>query len=302
MGVQIRVDEPLGVGSGSIDAGEISAEHGQELAKAAKEHLVRVSPEAPSCCIDGRKCAECMDGGATEPRPSVAGGALITAYGAAELTGWFSSAAGSAEEKLAEVQAVLEGRDIVLGGHCDEKARANNFINEETGEPKTGCGADDALPAILTKLFTDTETVCALTQALLDRDYDAGLMAFERPEVKGWDPRKVLAITNAQQKGRGTEVLAGAHAEKLVVFNYVPDTTVDRDAFVADTGEQVFVVDMWYIDKLATALAAGRPDVEEIRGKIRHAMVAYQVATYLVLCNGTQRPAFLRQSDFELTA
>lgn len=297
MDVQVLVGEPLGVGSGSIDAGKISAEQGQELAEAAKKRLVRVSPDAPSCCIDGRKCAECLNGKATEPRPSVAGGALITAYAAAELTGWFRNNTSSSEEKLTEVQAVLEGQSIVLGGHCDEKARTNNFINEETGGSKTGCGADDALPAILAKLFTDTETVHTLTRTLLGQDYDAAAMDFTQPKVKDWDPRKPLAITNAQQKGCGTEVLVGSHAEKLVVFNYVHDMTVDRDAFVTDTGEQVFVVDVWYIDKLARALVAGRPDAD-MQAKIRHAMVAYQVATYLVLCNGTQRPAFLRQSGF----
>ena len=69
-----------------------------------------------------------------------------------------------------------------------------------------------------------------------------------------------------------------------------------------ETGNQVFVVDMWYIDKLARALAAGRPDAVEMYSKLKHHMVAYQVATYLALCDGTQRPAILTTSDVDLAA
>jgi hypothetical protein len=85
--------------------------------------------------------------------------------------------------------------------------------------------------------------------------------------------------------------LVGNHGEELVIFNYLEGTTIDRDALVHDTGKQVFIVDMWYIDKLAKRMAEGRPDAVAMFESLQHAMVAFQVATYLALCNGTHRTA-----------
>jgi hypothetical protein len=114
--------------------------------------------------------------------------------------------------------------------------------------------------------------------------------------VQGYDSREALNMIG-QGEGSNVEVLEGKHAESLVVFNYVEGKTVDRDRLVAETGKQVFVVDMWYIDTLATALAQGRPDAVAMRSKLKHAMTAFQVSTYLTLCDGSHRPVIVKAQE-----
>jgi hypothetical protein len=296
--VRVQVLEIIGAGEGSISAGELSDSTAHEMAEAARARLVRVSPEAPSCCIDGR-CAECtLEGSdaATEPRPSVAGGADVTAYAAAELSGYFSvQDSRSSSEKLAEIDIKLRKQGLNPGAHCDEAAVANGFTDPaDIQRARTGCGAGDKLSNIIKKFYDMPEPIATYTSALLGVSYDANAKLPEQALVQRrtsqWDPRAVIDVTSSASAGRNVEVLQGDHSELLVVFNFVSDSTVDRDALVQETGKQVFVVDMWYIDKLATALAAGRHDAEELEPKLRQYMVGYQIATYLTLCDGTQRP------------
>jgi len=112
--------------------------------------------------------------------------------------------------------------------------------------------------------------------------------------VAGWNP---AAVIDAIGNEAAVEVLDSDHANHApnhghrefgVLVNYVDGTSLDRDGFTADTGEQVFVIDMWYIDKLANALATG-PNATEQYEQLREAMVSYQVATYLTLCDGSQQ-------------
>ena len=70
---------------------------------------------------------------------------------------------------------------------------------------------------------------------------------------------------------------------------------MDRDSLVQETGKQVFTIDMWYIDTLARAMAQGRPDAPVMFEKLRHAMAAFQVATYLTLCDGTHHPVIVTE-------
>jgi hypothetical protein len=75
------------------------------------------------------------------------------------------------------------------------------------------------------------------------------------------------------------------------VFNYVRGTTVDRDAYLARTGRQAFGVDMWYLEDIAAAMMSGPSKVTQ--EQLHHALTAYQVSTYLTLCDGSQRAALV---------
>jgi hypothetical protein len=116
--------------------------------------------------------------------------------------------------------------------------------------------------------------------------------------TKDYNSRDALNEVATRAEGRNVEVLEGGHEELVVVFNYKRGYTIDRDAFVKDTDKQVFVVDMWYIDELADTMAVG-PEAVEMRERLRHAMVAFQIATYLELCDGSHRPVILKPQEQE---
>lgn len=302
--IQTACGDPIGVGHGTINGGNISSDSAEELKTPISEHLVRVSADAPSSCIDGRPCSSCMDGSETEPRPSVAGGGLITAYAAAELTGWFEDEDTNPAVRLNNLSTFLAALQIKFGGHCDESAVAAEFKSiDAEGKviPKTGCGANDRLPEILTQPFQNQAEVTALTEAVMNHgfsksNYNPAFMNFTDPETIGrevadWNPVDLIDKLGGESAAN-IEILKGTHAEFAVVFNYVEGTTIDRDAFAEDTGEQAFVVDVWYLEKLAAAMARG-PEIEKQQKHLLHAMVAYQVSTYLTLCDGSQRPYFV---------
>jgi len=298
--VTVTVGEKIGVGYGSISAEELSDTEASQLGEHVREKLVRVSPDVPSCCIDGRFCVGCMDKAKTEPRPSLAGGALVTAYGAAELIGYFSPNDNSSPaERIASMKRILEAGGVNPGGHCDEKAVANEFNGS-----KTGCGAADRLPEINARVIQDKDLVDPFVANLLAGTVvNEGPVPYKSMEELQANARDYSSIdmleTLLGKSAHNVEILASdetptsGHKEMAVVFNYVENTTMDRDALVEETGQQVFVVDMWYIQKLAKAVATG-PNAVVQEQQLLQAMVAYQVGTYLTLCDGSQRTITLR--------
>lgn len=296
--LDIMIGKPFGAGYGKIHAetGDDQAEI-EQLAVDVEQHVKPVAENAPSSCIDGRACIACMDGSEPELRPGVAGGGMMTAYAAAELTGWFGDAAGSSEEKIAAVHAQLLGYGIVSGGHCDEAASEHNFDGG-----KTGCGANDRMPEILQRVHSDNTVIASLSETLLGEAFNAAHTAYRSEkaladDLADWRPQAMVDELGAKESQRSIEILASDHSEthghkeSFVVFNYVENTTVDRDTLVLETGKQVFDVDVWYLEKLANAMAPA-DDAEAVSRQL-HAMVAYQVATYLTLCDGSQRPLII---------
>lgn len=303
--VQTTIGKPIGAGSGKISALNFSEDDATQLADTIEQnYLVTVSDHAAGYCIDGRLCKETLGGTKPEVGPSIAGGSAITAYAAAEMVGdYFSSTSGHVSlTRFKEISASLTDAGISIGAHVSRgalEATSRTFV-DVTGQSKTGCGANDEFRAILQCLTDDTDVVYGTTVSLLGNDFKSASMQFVSSvnlleRVSDYRSSDVLQSVAAIAQGRNVEILEGDHAETLVIFNYVNGTTVDRDALVAATGKQVFVVDMWYVDKLAHAMAQGRPDAPEMYVHLRHAMVAFQVATYLALCDGTHRPVLLKQ-------
>jgi hypothetical protein len=301
--IQVIMGDRIGVGYGNIHAEESLPMSDPEVSVAIMARVVDVDPKAPSCCIDGRPCIHTMAGGRTEPRVSVAGGAIDTALAAAELTGFFGEDHNlSLEERVTRIKDILEIAGLKSGGHVDKDAVDADFVHpKDAAKVRTGCGANDEFDAICEIAATD-ELIPTLTQALLGDKYKAGALQIIpaqriKKSLAGWNP-KVTLEAQASTDLSTVEVLdtqltpTHGHDELLVVVNERENTTIDRDSFVAETDMQLFDIDMWYIDLLADAMArSAGPAAPEAYESLRHAMVAYQCATYLKLCDGTQRLA-----------
>ncbi|GEM_PF-3426732 len=297
--ITITMPQPIGRGEGTIHA-DATQEQCEELVNKVENYLKRVADNAPGCCFDGRLCTRHMDGSAPDLRPSIAGGPLITAYIAAELSGWFEpEAPDDIESRIDIVKQKLEAEGVVLGAHVDEAAVATNFRKPD-GSVRTGCGANDRAAAIVRAILDPSSAVGELSGAVMGEDYDASAIDRARSEellrrFGAWNPEAALQESTSDN-GRTVEVLQSddtptvGHREVLALFNQVEGTTFDRDGFVTDTGEQAFGIDMWYARKLARAMAGG-PNATEQYSKLYSAMTAFQVGTYLVLCDGTQRAA-----------
>lgn len=304
--VDVSIGVEIGAGDGHISAAGFEAQDAQELAETiAQKYLVRVRPNAPGVCIDGRGCKCTMRGPESkpEPGPSLAGGTLLTAFGAAEmLEGYYGTkSANTSLGRLSEVKESLDAAGVAMGGHVTEAAAQKNFLNDKN-EVETGCGLNDKFKKVMAQMNgPHASLIRDTTEALLDNESFAAKARSGddiTDRVADYDAKSGLEIL-VGKKGENedaVEVLTGNHGELMVMFNYVKGTTIDRDALVAETGKQVFAVDMWYIEELAEKMAAGRPDATDMKTQLQHAMVAFQLATYLTLCDGTHRPGLLKEN------
>lgn len=298
----IRILEPIRVGFGNISAGEISDKEIITASKQIKHCLANVSPMAPSCCMDGRYSEGTLDDitEIAEARPSVAGGADITAYAAAEMTGiWFAKDNNqTVKERLTSIDTTLREQGIIPGAHSDECAVKDNFKDKKTGLFKIGCGPSDHFTDILDRHYDSFDIIDRYTAMLLGSKFDQNYMKLIpndklQDAVKKWNSIDPLHIITEASSGNSVEILRGDHSEVVIIFNFIKDTTLDRYRFLSKSNVKAFVIDMWYIDKIAFAMAATRPKSIEMFSQLKHAMVAFQIATYLTLCDGTQRPIIL---------
>lgn len=304
--INVVVGEPIGVGEGSIHT-DISAEEAQSLAELLPNYLVPVAKDAPGSCFDGRDCVGCLDNTDTEPRHSVAGGPLVSAYAMAVLTNWFGeNAPQSLQQRLTLLKDTLEVGGIRLGGHVDEVALASDYINHQTQKPATGCGADDKAPRaaeisalIASQAAADDEAVTALFRNFMDETFDANKLAGIADAQRtisaydDWDPLAPLqAVISSSPHGvevlRADETPTHGHNEALAAAVKVPGMTIDQKALFRDTGYQIFPIDVPYIDRIAKTMAGG-PRADEQYEALRHTGVAYQAGVYVALCDGSQR-------------
>lgn len=176
-------------------------------------------------------------------------------------------------------------REFTLGGHDADSNKAESYANG------TGCGACDKCEGNCSLFAQHRSDVEPTMQALLGGDFNKDVYdGLQLATVSGRleDVVGESLIETLHDDGQGVH----GHREQLVIFNYEENTTIDRDAYNEATGKQVFVVDVWYIKKLADAMATG-VNTEKQASEFYHAMVAFQVATYLGLCDGSHRAAVL---------
>ncbi len=289
---KIEVTEGLGFGEGHLHV-DTTLEQAQEIAETINnKYLKKVSEHAPGQCMDGRYCKCTAANTETTLGPKLAGGPEQSGFAAAELT------AGYYADDISEVsadRAVLVGEKlttngIAIGGHMTVAARENNYVNPKTGKPQTGCGAGETHTGATERIAKADENVIKTTQKLTGRTFDtSNVVPASTIEARNanYSPKDMLDIELAQNEGKSTEVLEGAHDERVLVLNWVRGTTVDRDALLKETGKGAFVVDMWYLEDVARAMVAGRPDANEMFSAIYDNLVAFQVAVYAELCDGS---------------
>ena len=150
------------------------------------------------------------------------------------------------------------------------------------------------------KPYTAAKLVQALTSAVLGAKYNPQMMQFVPEDVierdfANWPHSQIVEVI-AQQSSYDIEILEGCHAELHVIFSEIESTTQDRDSYLLNSGKQAFCVNLWYVDMLARALAAG-PNGDSQYHSLKHAMVAFQVGTYLRLCDGSPRAILVRNGE-----
>ncbi len=273
----VTVEKVIGAGFGSISAPEMTQEQAEDEASKVNEFLRGINLQNPAVCIDGRKLADGET--ALELGAHFAGGAE-TALVAAQSLGLTI--------KGKELVDNLKSQGFVLGGHDADTNKAKNY------EGGTGCGACDKCEAGC-NIFNDNKEAAKPTVALLmgdDFNDDAynkvNLIPVNEPLSSAVDKDLIETL---QDDGQGVH----GHREQMVIFNYAENTTIDRDAYFNETGKQVFVVDMWYLKKLAGAMAQVSEN-EASESELYHAMVDFQVATYLSLCDGSHRSVLIQEA------
>jgi hypothetical protein len=292
MQANLVITEQIGLGVGAITSEELTQEQAEVNAREVSSHEVELEKivdengnifyPALGVCIDGRT-GELLG-------VKMAGG-YKTLQVAAKSVGYDVEGPALFER--------AKSRGFNLGAHVDSTNRAEGFVNG------TGCGANDK-EEIIDGLFTEHKaSLMATAEALININgkFDGGV----------YDSTSLTLTTNDKNELRNTVGEASVetlrddhegvhgHREWAVYFNYVEGTTIDRDAYFEATGKQVFVVDMWYIKRLADGMAEGI-DAEQQASELYHAMVAYQLATYVALCDGKHRAIIATQKQFATAA
>lgn len=271
MPAKITITEPFGIGFGAIIAEELTETQAMHEAAEIEQYRVNVETSALAICIDVR-FGKFLG-------PKIAGG-FKTLQVAAKAVGYRLSG------KRLYDRATERGFN--LGAHVDTSNEAEGFING------TGCGANDKETDITinfnqnAKTLKDTiKTLINFNSVFNDSTYEGTVLSLtteDKNELKDIVGEK--SVESLIDDGEGVH----GHTEWVVYFNYVDNTTIDRDAYFKATGKKLFVVDMWYLKKLADAMAEGADeDVQKQSSDLYHAMVAYQVGTYITLCDGSHR-------------
>ncbi|MDQ3064798.1 MAG: hypothetical protein M3Q36_00830 [bacterium] len=270
MSADIVVTDAIGLGFGAIESQISGEQEARDLAAQAVELRRDVTIADIAICIDGRS-GEFFG-------PHVAGGAMTLLVGA--------DAAGHPYRGTRMLE-YASSQGFNLGAHCDDTNKSAGFVGG------TGCGANDKMPEIGINFSANKESLGEVVQSLMQSDFDEEVYStLHLPETDSseWD-KNFLRNAVGEEK---TETLhddgegVHGHKEQLVIFNFKQNSTIDRDAFVKATGKQIFVVDVWYIKELANRLSVGA-DSDSQSKIMYHAMMAYQAATYITLCNGSHR-------------
>lgn len=302
----------LGIGRGKIRPEGMEAEGAHEaLVEAVKNNLVFVGKDAIGCCMDGRHCVHTLNGGQTEAgRVGTAGGDLISAHAAAELTGWYPSDLKTSRQKLEYMYEWLNYNGINPGVHCDDLAVKFDFTKKDNPEAeRTGCAADDGVSNNLQLVYEDTEGIESIRSRILEgkRNKTEYVPREVLVEVhKDWRPTDMIDIVGKKFGEHGVEVLEtddtpfAGHHEVEIFVNDIEGFTLDRDGFAKASGKTVFFINLWRLRQIANAMASG-PDAETQQGAILDGLLDYQFSTLDGVCDKSM-PLSVLKSDYSLAA
>lgn len=279
----IIVTDIIEAGAGAITAPNMTKEQAEQVAHDVATHRKNIDWHNPAVCIDGRCCARVDD---SEPLPlgaHMAGGAETVLV-----------AAASVGLDLGGKELVAKAKELgfTLGAHCDTTNRSENFKNG------TGCGANDKVDIITDEFTKNKAGIGQLLSGLMGANFKADVYSGISLSAPAGSKTSLMEhvgeenVETLEDDGQGVH----GHREEMVIFNYEEGTTIDRDAYFAATGKQVFVIDVWYIQKLANALSSGI-HADRQASELFHSMMAYQVATYIGLCDGSHRAALMMANE-----
>lgn len=261
---------------GTIEAGPEQQERLQEFVERVRggEFHVRVDEVIPRRCIDGRS----PEDGFNDVAVNSAGGTETILVADLLTTERFHQDGANTNEDYGRVVDFLQDAGYKVGGHSDDHAE---------GE-KSGCGANDKLPAIMHFMATEPDTLLQTAKAFGVNVDEATHSAITQKaaslvsEEGRFSAGGELLRTLREKAGdEAVDPLSGAHNEVIALINTEYGTTLDRNALKAEFGEnyQAFNVDVWAFSEAAKAISLSE---EEAKAK-EVAMLYYNVAAAYVL-------------------
>lgn len=290
---------------------ETSDERAHELLRLIPEFMVTPDLTKPWTCMDGRSALQLLSGKPTQPRRKTAGGDLYSMYTAQELVdGYLLSTikqqypGASPKEFMQLYQDSVFYRAMykTTGGHISDHAPAHG--------PGCGCGMCDGGAKPFELIVSDAsggkDYIAKWTAGSMHTPFsdDAHRQLIvpraqnlaTRLQTSGWRGTDMVDIVThpkpydeVQEAKDGIEVLGGEHGEELFLINCT-DLVLDRDAFVAATGAQAFMVDEGSIWKFAHEHAKDKAEAT----RLYQALMTVNIAGGLALAQPRLKAAVLK--------
>ena len=254
---------------------------------------LRTDPGSVLCASANNYPAQCIDGrpavGEHLSLPRTAGGTLTTWVVDFLLTGVLAPSADDAPD--GNIREVL---CLWLDNVCRTLAEAGLPVSDHRDShgdaTRTGCGAADALGAVLTVLGDRPEGLTVLLSEWGIDPADLPLSVVLRArEVAGVVPAGTELVPIIEYYAQAAvPVLDGAHGEVAVIANAIEGETLPWGTGPLD-GTQAFGVDLWALPHIADflVLVAAREGyiLSATTEQIVATAAAFNAAALLVLCN-----------------
>ncbi len=252
-------------------------------------YYVDVNPKAKTRCIDGRHDPKLNE---AELGPQVPGGATGAALAYRLGVDRDDLTRGTF---LNDFEAMLDNflrLGLAPGGHRD---------NGEHTHGAVGCGAIDSIGVVLDCLTNPefVEDSKRLTRAILADEFyrddylrvlGASVVLEAHAENYFAQNGELLPLLESKAPGN-VSVLEGKHSEKLVIINFVPNTTLASNRFANENHIQAFGYDVWRSKELAELLL---PQDSQYTDRYRFitARVMITIATLMALTDGSLQLLF----------
>jgi hypothetical protein len=246
---------------------------------AVKGALREVNPETPGTCIDERSRIGTLNGEeSVEPRHSAPGGPNIYALYIAELIGYFGDDDTSGKERLEQITGMINEAGISSGGH--QGCAANNGFEAILG--LIGGQNSDQGRAYAMEQLGDNFDEQAYEQII-----ESAKKVVESGRYADWSEAVLIEEVLGGKDGEaGTaiEVLDGQHEGRTFARVKAGSQTVDQTELHNAVGEDTFVNDEDYEDRIDMILADGPKAVWKAKLAL-HAREALLAALYPALPN-----------------
>lgn len=264
------------VATGTIEAHQDQIERLEELTERAANGEFHIA-------LHEQSLAKCIDGRRDQHAPIEAANSAGGSYSHVVAHALMHDASAPFAQLETQVFNDLSSKHVFLGVHSDTHA------NDE----KSGCGANDRLRDVFTKLVDQQEAIRQTAEVILgqyieDDMHDSLISNAKKRDDFG---SGVENFQVAKQAGATTETLEGDHKEVLSVINLRGGTTLDRETLATEFSDhQIFNIDAW-------AFMRAAEQTEESDLAVYKKIVAltyFNLATAMVLAGPSMRVAILK--------